>query len=562
MEILQIENLTFSYPEASRPAIKDLSLSVNSGEFIVVCGETGCGKSTLLKLIKKEVSPYGDLKGSIVYKNTPIEKLSQRISASELGFIFQNPESQIVTDYVWHELAFGLENLGYDNGVIRRRVAEISGYFGIEEWFNKNTNELSGGQKQLLNLACVMVMQPDILLLDEPTAQLDPIAASNFINTLQKLNRDLGLTVILVEHRLEDVFPIADKVLLMDGGEGVYFGNPKGINKFFKKNPTHPMVSSLPSATRIFNMLECEGEAPLSVRDGNKYITNHYRNEYTSVEQETYVSSEDKVVELKNVCFRFEKDLPDVVRNLNLSAFRGEHLCILGGNGVGKTTLLNLISGVLKAYRGKIFINGKKIESYKGGSLYIDNIAALPQNPQTLFLSKTVIEDLEEVCSLLQYTKADSDRLINENLKKLGISHLAKNHPYDLSGGEQQKAALAKILLTKPKILLLDEPTKAIDSGSKATLKQIIDELKSENVAVLTVTHDIEFAASSADRCAFLFNGEVISVDTPDKFFSENNFYTTAACRISHGFFKNTILCEQVAKLCRINGEKDGGTFE
>lgn len=215
MALLQIENLSFRYPKSERLALDSVTLNIHAGDFVVVCGESGCGKTTLLKLLKRELAPAGEKNGSISYNELLQEELDPRVSAHEIGYVLQNPDNQIVTDKVWHELAFGLENLGIPTQVIRRRVGEMASYFGIQDWFRRNTDELSGGQKQLLNLAAVMVMQPKILILDEPTSQLDPIAAADFIATLQKLNRELGLTILLVEHRLEEVFPIADKVLFM-----------------------------------------------------------------------------------------------------------------------------------------------------------------------------------------------------------------------------------------------------------------------------------------------------------------------------------------------------------
>lgn len=556
MEILQIKNLTFRYPQAEKIALQDVSLSVKSGEFAVICGESGCGKSTLLKLLKRELSPYGEKSGKIIYNGTPLSEIDDRTSAADIGFVLQNPESQIVTDAVWHELAFGLESLGLGIQTIRRRVAEMASYFGIEEWLHKKTSELSGGQKQLLNLASVMAMQPKILLLDEPTAQLDPIAAANFIATLQKLNRELGLTVLLVEHRLEEVFPIADRVLIMDNGKLIFADAPQKISTYFKNNPSHHILAGLPAAMRIFGLLEDVGESPITVREGRDYITQNYYNHTDTLEINPYTYNKEKVVELKNIWFRYEKDLPDIMKDVSLTVYKAEHFCILGGNGSGKTTTLNVVAGLLKPYRGKVLINGKGIKNYTENSLYINNITVLPQNPQTVFLEKTIKEDLQETCKTMKYSKDERESKVNEIAKKLNIDHLLEMHPYDLSGGEQQKAALAKILLLNPKILLLDEPTKGIDSYSKLKLAAIISKLKEDGVTVITVTHDVEFAAANADRCGMFFDGEFTSVDTPTDFFTENSFYTTAANRISRGFFKNTILCEQVAELCRKNSKK------
>lgn len=555
MEILEIKNLSFNYPEHETLALKNINFTVKSGEFNVICGVSGCGKSTLLRLIKKQLAPFGDISGEILYNSRPMESLEEKTAASDIGFILQNPESQIVTDTVWHELSFGLENLGTKPKTIRRRVAEMASYFGIEGWFHKKTAELSGGEKQLLNLAAVMAMQPKLLLLDEPTAQLDPIAASNFIATLQKLNRELGLTILMVEHRLEEVLPIADNLLLLEGGEIKYFGRPRDIIPFFKENPTHPMYEALPAAARIYSALEKGGECPLSVREGRDFIRQNFSNETDSLNFEPYLHSSEKAVELRDVWFRYEKNSPDVLKNTEFSVYKGEHFCILGGNGTGKSTTLGVIAGLLKAYSGKVLINGKNPRDYKGNSLYLRNLALLSQNPEIMFLHKTVREDLYESCKIMNYTNDESENEILKVSKMLGIEHLLYCHPYDLSGGEQQKAALAKILLLEPKILLLDEPTKAIDAASKTVLANIINDLKEQSITIITVTHDVEFAAKTADRCGMFFDGEMTSSATPHEFFSENNFYTTAANRISRGYYKNAVLCEQVISLCKKNSE-------
>lgn len=556
MDILQIKNLSFNYPDMQLAAIDDVSFNICSGEFTVICGESGCGKSTLLKLLKRELAPYGEKSGEIFYDGTELSAMDDRQAASEIGFVLQNPETQIVTDKVWHELAFGLESLGCPTQVIRRRVAEMASYFGIEDWFHKKTSELSGGQKQMLNLASVMIMQPKVLLLDEPTAQLDPIAAANFIGTLQKLNREFGLTILLVEHRLEEVFPIADRVLLMDKGRLVYNGSPENIGEFLRENPKHSINAGVPSAMRIFNLLGAEGSCPLTVKEGKKFISENYGNKTDELEIKPYVHSNEKVLELKEAWFRYEKDTPDILKGVSLAVYKGEHFCILGGNGTGKTTTLGVMAGLLKAYRGKVLVKGRKLNDYSEKSLYRHNIALLPQNPQTVFVESTVEKDFVEICKVMGYGREETGQKILEVSEKMGISHLLNMHPYDLSGGEQQKAALAKILLLQPEILLLDEPTKGIDACYKNNLSSIIFKLKEEGITIVTVTHDVEFAAVNADRCGMFFDGELVSCDTPANFFSENNYYTTAANRISRGYYKNAVLCQDVAALCRANGRK------
>lgn len=556
MEILRIEDLSFRYAKAEQNAVEHVSLSVNVGEFTVVCGESGCGKTTLLKLLKRELTPAGDMTGEIFYKGVPLRELDNKTSACEIGYVLQNPDNQIVTDKVWHELAFGLENMGVPTDVIRRRVGEMASYFGIEDWFRRKTDELSGGQKQLLNLAAVMVMQPEILILDEPTSQLDPIAAADFIATLQKLNRELGLTVILVEHRLEEVFPIADKVLVMENGGVLLYDTPGNIGASLAGiRRDHPMMYGLPSAVRIYNALNIKDDCPLTVREGRDFLQKYFADTDYQPEYPVYRPNDDIVIELKNVWFRYERDLPDILRATSLKVHRGEIYCILGGNGTGKTTMLNVISGLNKAYRGKVLIDGKPIKEYKGNSLYRKKLAYLPQNPQTVFIKDTVREDFTEILEALDIPKNERAQRTDAVAEKIGISHLLTKHPFDLSGGEQQKCAIAKMLLPEPEILLLDEPTKGLDAYSKRTLKEILASLKNDGLTVLTVTHDVEFAAENADRCALFFDGEILSADVPEKFFSENNFYTTAANRMARHIWKNAVTCEQVIACAKESGE-------
>lgn len=555
MELLQVENLSFRYPKAEQNALEEIGFSVQSGEFIVLCGPSGCGKTTLLRLLKKELSPAGEMSGQITYQGAPQEAL---VDAGAIGFVQQNPESQIVTDKVWHELAFGLENMGVPTEVIRRRVGEMASFFGIQGWFRQKTDELSGGQKQLLNLASVMVMQPDLLILDEPTSQLDPIAAADFIATLQKINREFGLTILLAEHRLEEVFPIADRVLVLEKGRILLDDDPHKIGlRLSDLQPNHPMLHALPSAVRIWQGLNMAEPCPLTVREGRDFLERHFTSRAETLPTSEIPEAGETAVELKNVWFRYEKDLPDVLRGVSLKVHRGEIFCVLGGNGAGKTTALNVIAGLDRAYRGKVLIGGTPIKDYKGSTLYRNNLALLPQNPQTVFVKDTVRADLSEILETMEIPKKERAAQMQAVADKLGISDLLDRHPYDLSGGEQQKSALAKVLLSEPKILLLDEPTKGIDAFSKQNLREILRELKQDGITVILVTHDVEFAAEAADRCAFVFDGEILSVDPPQKFFAENNFYTTAANRMARGLWKNAVTCEQVIACCRAAGGRE-----
>lgn len=564
MELLKVENLSFTYPRQSgdtspeKEALHQVSFQIQEGDFVVVCGESGCGKTTLLRMLKRELAPAGQKQGAIFFSGREQSELSDREAACEIGFVLQNPENQTVTDKVWHELAFGLENMGIPTPVIRRRVAEMACFFGIDDWFRKKTSQLSGGQKQLLNLASVMAMQPRLLILDEPTSQLDPIAASDFINTLVKINKELGLTILLTEHRLEDVFPVADQVMVMEKGQLLYMGSPREVGKNLKQaKENHKMLLGLPSAVRIYQGLdEIEVSCPLNVREGRNFIREEYDNRITRIERKQEAIIGEIAMRMKEVCFRYEKDTPDVLENVELTVYKGEILSLLGGNGAGKTTLLSVISGANIAYKGKIEIFGKRLKKYKGKELYVRNLVSLPQNPQTVFLKMTVREDYEELRNVLEYSKEEMQKAITEVSKRLEISHLLDRHPYDLSGGEQQKAAIGKVLLLQPKFLLLDEPTKGIDAWAKKQLGILLGELKQQGITILMVTHDVEFAAEVSDRCGLFFDHQVVSVDKPEEFFCNNNYYTTAANRISRQQYENAITCEEVIALCKRNGRK------
>ena len=272
MESYSFENVDFTYPEGEKKALCNISFTVQQGEFVILCGPSGCGKSTLLRHLKSCLTPHGLFSGEIRYQGTLLSELSQREQAQQIGYVLQSPENQVVTDKVWHELAFGLESLGYDTPTIRRRVAEIAAFFGIENWFYKNVTELSGGQKQLLSLASVMAMQPGVLVLDEPTAQLDPIAAADFLALLGKINRELGTTIILTEHRLEEAFPFATRAIVMDDGSIICDDKPENVGLQLKDKGSG-MFLAMPTAMRVWAAVETKLSCPMTVRDGSAFLS-------------------------------------------------------------------------------------------------------------------------------------------------------------------------------------------------------------------------------------------------------------------------------------------------
>ena len=537
MESYSFKNVDFTYPEAEKKALRNISFTVQQGEFLILCGPSGCGKSTLLRHLKSCLTPHGLSSGEIRYQGTLLSKLSQREQAQQIGYVLQSPENQVVTDKVWHELAFGLESLGYDTPTIRRRVAEIAAFFGIENWFYKNVTELSGGQKQLLSLASVMAMQPGVLVLDEPTAQLDPIAAADFLALLGKINRELGTTIILTEHRLEEAFPFATRVIVMNEGAILCDGKPENVGLQLKDKGSG-MFLAMPAAMRVWAAVETKLDCPMTVRDGSGFLSRR-AEEATLLplaEKAPPTYPEDVTLECDDLWFRYEKDSPDVVKGFSLKLRKGEFYAILGGNGAGKSTTLKVISGLRAAYRGDVRLHGK--------------LGHLPQNPQTLFVKRTVREDLYEVFQSEKFPKEKQDAEVARITELCGLREFLDRHPYDISGGEQQRTALAKVLLTRPDILLLDEPTKGFDAEFKVTFALILRRLIAQGVTILMVSHDVPFCAEYAHRCGLFFDGSIVAAGTPGEFFSGNSFYTTPANRMARHLIPKAVTVSDIISCC------------
>ncbi len=536
-DIFQIADLTFTYPERREAALRNVTLEIRQGEFLVLCGPSGCGKSTLLRQLKTVLTPHGHRTGTILFQGTPLEVLDQRAQSSRIGFVQQSPDNQLVTDKVWHELAFGLESLGYDTPTIRRRVAEMASFFGIQAWFYKDVAALSGGQKQLLNLASVMAMQPEVLILDEPTSQLDPIAASDFLATLGKINRELGITVVLTEHRLEDSFPLASRAAVMDEGRLLTTGTPQAVGAELK-DWGHGMFLAMPTAMRVWAATPNDAPCPVTVREGKDWLEDYAHNHpWRPIPPEArHAYPDETAIRAEELWFKYEKDAPDVVRGLSLAVRKGEYLALLGGNGTGKTTSLKLLSGLLKPYRGEVQTLG--------------SVGVLPQNPQALFVKKTVREDLLEILQGKGLAKNVQKGRLAHMTALCRLGPLLDRHPYDLSGGEQQRCALAKVLLLDPEILLMDEPTKGLDAEFKQIFAEILSELLHRGITILMVSHDIEFCARYAHRCALFFDGSIVTDAPPRAFFSGNNFYTTSANRMARSVLPEAVTAEDVIAAC------------
>ena len=549
MAHFHIENLSFAYPNGEDKVLDNVNLTIEQGEYVVLCGRSGSGKTTLLRHLKSVLTPHGKRSGSVRFNDIPLEEISHREQSEKIGFVMQNPDDQIVTDKVWHELAFGLESLGTDPKVMRLRVAEMASYFGIQSWFHRDVCNLSGGQKQLLNLASIMAMQPEVLILDEPTSQLDPIAASDFLNTVKKINLELGTTVIITEHRLEDVYHCADRVVVMEDGRVIANAAPRQVGAMLH-GANSPMFAALPTPTRVFYESGAQGESPLTVREGRSWLTRTFAGKklmWTQPDPEVCQTREETALTVKEGWFRYQREGDDILKGVTFSVAKGSIHAIVGGNGAGKSTLIKAICGVNRLYRGKVQVFGRDLKKYAPKELFRGCMAMLPQDPKSLFVRQTVREDLAEM-------SADREK-VAEVSRLCQVEKLLSRHPHDLSGGELQRCALAKVLLTEPRLLLLDEPTKGMDSFFKLQFAQILKELKERDITIVLVSHDVEFCADYADFVSMFFDGEVLTTDTPRRFFGQNSFYTTAANRMSRCLFLSAVTAADVVWLYRKNLE-------
>lgn len=498
MELYNIADLSYSYPGSGANALTELTLKINSGEFIVLCGSSGSGKSTLLNLMKAPAEA-GKQSGTIGFHG------------DYAGFVSQFPDEQIVCDKVWHELAFGAESIGLSQNEIRSRVSQTALFFGIEDLLYCDCDKLSGGQKQMINLASVMAMNPDVLLLDEPLSQLDPIASTQFISLLVRINKELGTTVIVAEHQLGGLLSAAKHAILLDNGKVCLDGDTSALISYLADND-HSMLSEMPVGVRASAAVD-NAQPLLDVPSAkNWYISYGESNGLDEPDITENCVSGESCISIKNLSFGYKNSKRDIIRNLSLDIKRGSITAVMGGNGAGKSTLLGLICGTLKSHGGKIDI--------KGGRL-----GFLPQDPTLLFSKETLREEFQ----------GNADKIA----EAFGLTHLLCRHPFDLSGGERQKAALAKLISYGADILLLDEPTKGADAVYKQMFSALLKQLRADGKTIVLVSHDMDFCAETADICALLFDGEISVCLPSSQFFISSAFFTTDSAKIAKNVCDN-----------------------
>ncbi len=544
-----IRQLNFKYSGQQDAALEDVHLQIPPGSVVLLGGTTGSGKTTLLRLLKKQVRPTGKCSGEVLYDGIPVEEMDERRAAEEIGMVFQNPDSQIVMNTGWQELCFGMENLGYPTAVMQKRMAEIVPFFGMESWLHKDIETLSGGQKQILNLAGVMMLRPRVLLLDEPTAQLDPIAASGFLDLLFRINREFSVTIVMSEHRLEELYGRVDQVCLMAQGRIAFQGTPREVLCQVWERSYSDFLTYLPSVSRLFLDMEepgrCSVPVPLTVREARTWFDGFYPVYAEHFRKPSGPPPEpgergETVVRCDNVEFRYERHDPGVLQGLSLELHRGELFALMGGNGSGKSTLLKVLAGVLRPQGGRLRVGVHKPQRNASGR---PRTGYLSQNPVAYFCRDTLAEQLEERVESLGLQEASR---LEELIDLFRLGPLLDRHPFDLSGGEQQKAALALVLLGEPDVLLLDEPTRGLDPVSRNELADRLKRVRDGGTAILMVSHDTEFCARHASRCGLLFGGRVMAVESPQAFFAQNHYYTTAVQRTVRETLGSVVTLEEV----------------
>ena len=548
----KLNDVSFAFP-GGKTVLENINLQINSGEFVVLCGKSGSGKTTLLRLLKPALTPSGRLGGTIDFFGKSSKALSPFEAAAKIGFVMQNPETQTVTYKVRSELLFGLENLGLNAEDAALRVAETVALFSLEPIIESKISELSGGQKQLVNLASAVAMRPQALILDESTAQLDPVSAKRLLDAVLTLCREYGVTVIITEHRLEKLVEYADRLLVLENGVLVYDGSPKNINNDLLADGGFA-GAAMPLYMRLHAGLSFPGSMPVSLSEGKNELSSFLGDNirYTRAERKPRAFSKETAVKICSVGYSYDAK-KYVLRDLDLDVKMGSFFAVLGANGAGKSTLLDLIAGLTECKKGRIEIFSKNIKKYAKGELYKNNIALLPQKCEALFAGPTVFEDLENVLRSENCPKEERKKKIEQIARFCEIEALLSSHPYDVSGGELQRCALAAVLLKKPRLLLLDEPTKGMDAVFKKHFAAKIKELCKNGTTVIMVSHDTEFCSGYCDECALIFDGRVVLCKEAESFFDGNFYYTTSASRLTRGIFENAVTESEVFELCRKN---------
>lgn len=542
MALIKIQDLTYYYPETQKPALDNINLEIPEGQFVLLVGGSGCGKSTLARALSGLIPDfYGGTYGGKVYiNNKEIRQLDRRSLVRRVGMVFQDPESQLVMTSVEQEVAFGLENLGLSGSLMKRRVMEVTGALALSGYLHGFVPELSGGQKQKVALASVLAMQPEILVLDEPTSQLDPVAGEEILAMVRRLNEENGITVILVEQRLERCFHLADRVLVMENGRILCDDVPEAVARWAAKNKS-PFI---PPLARLFAGVGFP-EVPLTVKQGREMLKTYYPFPNLKIPNSTIKragsAGDECLVDVQNLWFTYPKG-KEVLKNINLKIKPGDFTVIMGENAAGKTTLLKNINGLLKPGRGQVKVLNQDTQKLSVEEL-ASTVGYLSQDPNDYLFLPTVREEL--AFTLNNLGLPDDDGIIEKMLNRLQLTPYAEINPRDLSAGERQRVALASVLVARPQVLLLDEPTRGLDYRLKAELGNILLQLQAKGKAVLVVTHDVEFAAEYAASIILMAEGTIIAGGSKYEMLTRSTFYSPQISKLFNNLVDNVVTLEQ-----------------
>jgi len=539
--------LTYYYPETQTPALKNINLCIEEGEFVLIVGGSGSGKSSLARALAGLIPDFygGKIGGKIYFKGQDLWSFDRRGLRSQVGFVFQDPEKQLVMTTVEAEVAFGLENLGLPPKEMLRRVAEVMSYLNLSPLKKEFIGSISGGQKQKVALASVLAMQPEVLILDEPTSQLDPVAAEEFFSLIEQLNKEMGYTVVLIEQRLERCFHLADRLVVMERGEILQDGPVEEVVRWQVRNG-YPF---LPPVAQFFGLLN-HPAIPLTVQEGRQELKKMSVCHLSPGKVSKLKGYQGRaVVEMKDVWFTYPGGC-EALKGINLRINAGEFVAIMGENAAGKSTLLKHIAGLLKPGRGRVMVLGKDTCTTPLVQM-ARQVGYLPQNPNDYLFRDTVEEELQFT---LQNFGLKDDGKIDFILDRLNLKGCRMVNPRDLSSGERERVALAAILVAKPQLLGLDEPTRGLDYRLKGELGRLLAGLTREGLTVVTVTHDVEWAAEYVDRIILMFDGRIISDGPKNEVLSDSLCYSPQMARLFRGLARGILTVSEGLEKVQVNG--------
>ncbi len=510
--MIRVEEFSFYYADSEKPALKDVNLSIHDGEFTLITGSSGSGKSSLCRCFNGLIPNFygGKLEGRVEVQGLDVKDYPTSELAKKVGMIFQDPENQLVSTDIEREIAFGLENLGYPKSTIVKRIEESLDIVGISHLRRANMQELSGGEKQKIAIASVLVLHPEILVLDEPTSQLDPKGAEDILTITERLNDELGITVILIEHRLDRVIHFIDRLIIMHEGRITADGNPGEV---LRKEQIQKTGIGIPPVIRLAQHLQArESESvrlPLTVKEARIMLDRFLRNPSKSISLEAEKYKSKKIIEVENLYYVYPAG-STALKNVSLAVSEGEFVAIIGRNASGKTTLVKHFNGLLKPTKGKVTVMGINTLEATTADL-AKNAGYLFQNPNEHLFADTVEEEIAFAAKHSNLTEYDIGLKIESTLKKFNLFEIKDQYPRSLSGGEKQRVALASVIVREPKILVLDEPTRGMEYGLKKELMDFLNDYRREGNTIILVTHDIETVAEHADRVILLSEGKVIA---------------------------------------------------